>query len=210
MTNLTSLPSRTEGFERRIRPATADDLPTLAYVLGSALHDDPVWSWTAPDPRRRRAHLGPLTELLAASVQRGGGNHLNESGTGAAVWAPPGAGLPRHDDGRFAAALAAATGADAGRTARLLELLDANHPTGVPHYYLMLHGVIPERQGHGIGSSLLRATLERADRERQPAYLQATSRRSRRLYERHGFVTIGELTTPGCPPIHAMWRAPRT
>jgi hypothetical protein len=50
--------------------------------------------------------------------------------------------------------------------------------------------------------------LDRADREGSPAYLEATSRRNRALYERHGFVTIGELTVADCPPLYAMWRPP--
>jgi hypothetical protein len=57
-------------------------------------------------------------------------------------------------------------------------------------------------------TSLLRAVLDRADREGSPAYLEATSRRNRALYERHGFVTIGELTVADCPPLYAMWRPP--
>jgi GNAT superfamily N-acetyltransferase len=72
----------------------------------------------------------------------------------------------------------------------------------------MLLGVTPERQGRGVGSALLRAVLDRADREGSPAYLEATSRRNRALYERHGFVTIGELTVADRPPLYAMWRPP--
>lgn len=147
-------------------------------------------------------------EMFAGRFRPHGENHLNESGTGAAVWAPPGAGFSPQDDERFEAALVAAAGDDIARTARVIELLDAYHPTGVPHWYLMLLGVTPERQGRGVDSALLRAVLDRADREGSPAYLEATSRRNRALYERHGFVTIGELTVADCPPLYAMWRPP--
>lgn len=208
LTSLTSLPSRTVGFERRIRKADPADLPALGYALSAAFHDDPVLSWIIPDEGRRRARLAPLMELFAGRFQPHGENHLNESGTGAAVWAPPGAGFSQQDDERFEAALVAAAGDDIARTARVIELLDANHPTGVPHWYLMLLGVTPERQGRGVGSALLRAVLDRADREGSPAYLEATSRRNRALYERHGFVTVGELTVADCPPLYAMWRPP--
>jgi GNAT superfamily N-acetyltransferase len=208
LTSLTSLPSRTKGFEHRIRKADPADLPALGYALSAAFHDDPVLSWIIPDEGRRRARLAPLMELFAGRFQPHGENHLNESGTGAAVWAPPGAGFSQQDDERFEAALVAAAGDDIARTARVIELLDANHPTGVPHWYLMLLGVTPERQGRGVGSALLRAVLDRADREGSPAYLEATSRRNRALYERHGFVTVGELTVADCPPLYAMWRPP--
>jgi GNAT superfamily N-acetyltransferase len=60
----------------------------------------------------------------------------------------------------------------------------------------------------GVGSALLRAALDRADREGSPADLEATSRRNRALYERHAFVTVGELTVADCPPLYAMWRPP--
>ena len=146
--------------------------------------------------------------MFARRFQPHGENHLNESATGAAVWAPPGAGFSQQDDERFEAAVEAVAGDDIARATRVMELLDANHPTGVPHWYLMLFGVIPERQGRGIGSALLRPVLDRADQEGSPAYLEATSRRSRALYERHGFVTIGELTVADCPPLYAMWRPP--
>jgi GNAT superfamily N-acetyltransferase len=208
VTYLTSLPSRTKGFEHRIRKADPADLPALGYALGAAFHDDPVLSWIIPDEARRRARLTPLMELFARRFQPHGENHLNESATGAAVWAPPGAEFSQQDDERFEAALVALAGDDIARATRVMELLDANHPTGVPHWYLMLLGVIPERQGRGIGSALLRSVLDRADREGSPAYLEATSRLNRALYERHGFVTIGELTVADCPPLYAMWRPP--
>ena len=60
-----------------------------------------------------------------------------------------------------------------------------------------------------IGSALLHEVLDRADREHLPAYLEATSPRNRALYERHGFEVTGELRCADCPPLWAMWRAPR-
>ncbi len=42
-----------------------------------------------------------------------------------------------------------------------------------------------------------------------PAYLEATSPRSRALYERHGFEVTAELrATADSPPMWAMWREP--
>jgi len=67
-------------------------------------------------------------------------------------------------------------------------------------------GVRPEWQGRGFGSALLRPILERCDRERLPAYLEASSPRNRALYERHGFAVVEEMRVSDSPPVWRMWR----
>jgi len=53
--------------------------------------------------------------------------------------------------------------------------------------------------------------LSRCDRERRPAYLEASSTRSRDLYARHGFAVEEEIRLPGDgPPMWRMWREPRS
>ena len=68
--------------------------------------------------------------------------------------------------------------------------------------------MVPELQGHGIGSALLRPVLERCDADGVAAYLEATSSENRRLYERHGFRVVRELPLPAGPSLWAMWREP--
>ncbi len=63
-------------------------------------------------------------------------------------------------------------------------------------------------QGCGLGTAMLRAVLDRADRTGVAAYLEATSPDNRRLYQRHGFVVTGELAIVGGPSLWAMWREP--
>jgi ribosomal protein S18 acetylase RimI-like enzyme len=79
------------------------------------------------------------------------------------------------------------------------------HPTE-PHWYLPLIGVDPVRQGHGLGSALLRHGLARCDRDRVPAYLEATSMRSVPLYRQFGFEAVSEIKTQTSPPIIPMFR----
>lgn len=95
---------------------------------------------------------------------------------------------------------------DFPRTFELFELFDAHHPQD-PHYYLQFIGVRPERQGTGIGSTLLRAVLDRCDLEGAAAYLEADER-SKFLYLKHGFEANGELRLPEGPSVFPMWRAP--
>ena len=95
-----------------------------------------------------------------------------------------------------------------GRTAALTGLMEANHPHD-PHLYLWFAGVHASHQGQGWGGRLLASRLTRADEQALPAYLEATSERNRRLYERHGFEVTGLLTVDGSPPLWQMWRDPR-
>jgi GNAT superfamily N-acetyltransferase len=184
------------------------DLDTMAAVLSAAFQDDPVFAWMLPGDARRRAILPAVMRLFAARFQPHGRNHVTETGSGAAVWSPPGAPSAPADE-RFQAELAVLVGDDIARTRELTELVgDARPPD--PHHYLMLLGVAPDHRGTGVGSALLHAVLDRADRDCEHAYLEATSPRRRALYERHGFEVTRELRVSDCPPLWAMWRDPRS
>jgi GNAT superfamily N-acetyltransferase len=203
-----SAPHAIGAYERHVRRATTADISAAGYVLAAAFHDDPTFSWLVPDAGRRRGILPAIMELFAEHSQPHGESGVNESGTGAALWLPP---EPQHSpesEERLGAGLAALAGQDIGRWGQLTETLEADHPRE-PHYHLMLLGVIPDRQGAGIGSALLHEVLDRADREHVPAYLHATSRRNRALCERRGFAVTRELRCADCPPLWAMWRPPR-
>ena len=203
-----SAPHEIGAYERHVRRATTADIGAAGYVLAAAFHDDPTYSWLVPDADRRRGILPAIMELLAEHAQPHGENRVNESGTGAALWLPPEPARSPESEERLGAGLAALAGRDIGRWGQLMEALEAGRPTE-PHYHLMLLGVIPDRQGAGIGSALLHEVLDRADREHVPAYLEATSPRNRALYERRGFVVSRELRCADCPPLWAMWRTPR-
>ena len=93
------------------------------------------------------------------------------------------------------------------RLARLREVMDKAHPTDRPHAYLWFLGVTPEAQGHGIGSRLLKAKLDRLDVENMPAFLETATERNVALYRRHGFDVLSEYRpAPDAPRMWAMWR----
>jgi GNAT superfamily N-acetyltransferase len=124
--------------------------------------------------------------------------------TGAALSIPPGAWrVPLH------ATLLEGTafGVHLLRAARLGAAMEWRH-VRAPHYYVRDVGVLPDEQGKGLGSALLRPTLDRCDREGLPAYLEASSERSAALYERLGFQTTSELRVGGSPPLQLMLRPP--
>ena len=87
--------------------------------------------------------------------------------------------------------------------------MEGRHPRKPPHWYLAVMGVIPERQGRGLGTALMKPGLDSLDQSDIAAYLEASTPRSRELYRRNGFRVTGEFNLPsGGPPLWQMWREP--
>jgi ribosomal protein S18 acetylase RimI-like enzyme len=78
--------------------------------------------------------------------------------------------------------------------------LEGAHPAE-PHRTLLTLGVDPAHQGEGRGSAMLR---EIARRSPLPLYLETSSPRTMRLYERHGYVAQRELRLPRGPLVWTM------
>ncbi|GAA3393333.1 GNAT family N-acetyltransferase [Cryptosporangium minutisporangium] len=89
--------------------------------------------------------------------------------------------------------------------------MGAAHPSG-DHHHLLLLAVRPDQQNQGHGSALLTHHHQTLDRVGVPAYLEAASPESSRLYLRHGYTHLGgPLTLPGnhAPDLWPMWRDPQ-
>jgi GNAT superfamily N-acetyltransferase len=188
-----------------LRVATPEDVHRLRDVLAEAFCDDPVFGWLMPARAKRRDRLRRYfaIELRHLILPRG---RVWTTGdlSGVALSLPPGAWrAPPH------AALLQGTafGLQVVRAARLGAAMERRH-VREPHYYVRDVGVLTAMQGNGLGSALLRPTLDRCDREGVPAYLEASSERSAALYERLGFGLIEELRVGGGPPLRLMLRPP--
>ncbi len=77
-----------------------------------------------------------------------------------------------------------------------------------PHWHFGPFGVLPERQGQGIGSQLLTYFCERVDRLGAAAYLETDKPENVRLYQRFGFKVSSEALVLGVPNWF-MWRSPQ-
>lgn len=131
-----------------------------------------------------------------------GGIYTTSGHVAAAVWVAPSATV---DEERLASDLGRVSGDDAERLYALLEAVEAHHPR-VEHRYLFAIGTRPGWQGLGIGARMLQVGLDGCERDGLPAYLEASSERSGRLYERHGFEVTQTLALPDGPSIWCMWR----
>jgi len=74
-----------------------------------------------------------------------------------------------------------------------------------PHAYLFVLGVLPEKQGRGIGSALLKAFCARADAEGLPCYLETDKESSVRLYQSHGFEVVREMDIASLENLHCWF-----
>jgi GNAT superfamily N-acetyltransferase len=188
----------------RPRKATAADLPDVTDTLALAFYDDPVMMWWIDDGSRRRQLLPGVFGTIAESYLAYDETYAVDEGVSAAIWAPPGA----EDDEELPTVIGEVAQEYAERLFELLGLMEEKHPVE-PHYYLFLLGTRPEWQGRGVGSSLMGPVLQTCDRDRAPAYLEATSERNKQLYLRHGFEVTDEIQLPGGPSLWPMWRSPK-
>jgi GNAT superfamily N-acetyltransferase len=116
--------------------------------------------------------------------------------------------MPKAVDGRTALRFFQAYGFRLKRVIQMQRAMAERHPAE-PHYYVRWVGIRPGLRGQGLGSALMKATLDRCDAEGLPAYIEASSEGSAALYERLGFAHQGVLELPdGGPPVWPMRRPP--
>ncbi|MET9530531.1 MULTISPECIES: GNAT family N-acetyltransferase [unclassified Streptomyces] len=191
-----------------IRQAGKADREVLVRLLDESFMQDPVSTWVFPDVAHRRNVHGRFLGVFIDVALAEGRVDLAEDHTAMALWLDIPAGVPEEDD--TPARMRETADPENERAELVGRLTGKVHPHDRAHAYLLMIGVTPERQGEGLGTALMAPVLERCDREGVPAYLEASSARSRELYERLGFVFMGTaVQLPGGPQMWPMWREPR-
>jgi GNAT superfamily N-acetyltransferase len=61
------------------------------------------------------------------------------------------------------------------------------------YHYLFITGTVPEHQGQGLASGMITQYQDKARKDGLPIWLEATTAKSRDLYDRLGFETVGEI-----------------
>lgn len=194
-----------------IRKIGAAEVPAVARSLAQAFYDDPQFAWIVPRDAVRMARLEHGFDTFTRRIWLEHDEcYALESLAGAAMWLPPGAWhLGLFEQLALLPAIAATLRRDLPRFLRGLTFIESRHPREPEHWYLPAIGVAPAWQGRGFGAALLRGMLGRFDGEGLPAYLEASTPRSRALYERHGFRVMEECRiAPSAPPLWRMWREP--
>ena len=187
-------------------------------MLARAFHDDPPNVWMFPDEEKRRA---ALEAGFTMSVRYGAryGQVYSTDGTdeGAAIWLPPDrpqTSMLRMLRVGFWEMMSLPVKVGVGALPRLFSMMgqmEELHKKDVPkrHWYLMVLGVEPKRQGQGVGSALMQPGLEQADRDRLPCYLETAKEINLKFYKKHGFEVVRKVDLPrGGPPVWTMLRQP--
>lgn len=193
-----------------IRPARIGELDGIAGAMARAFADDPALGFLLGEARR----LERLERFFEAELRVVAFPHeivwTTDSLVGGAIWARPGHWrVPVSASIAEGPAMVRVFGSRLGLALWTRLRMERLHPKQPESYYLAAIGIAPEGQGRGVGSALMEPMLERIDAEGAPAYLEASTTRSRGLYARHGFVQTGEIRLPrGGPAIWPMWREP--
>lgn len=186
-------------------------------MLARAFYDDPLSVYLVPHDAKRARVLPWLYERVVRYGAMYDGELLvtPNSVDGVAVWLPPG--LSHTPITWLIRAGLALTPLKfgLGATGRFMA---ANHVERLraklapePHWYLWVIGVEPERQGRGLGSSLIEPMIARADADGLPCYLETHKERNVTFYEKHGYnaVHTGNVAKEG-PPYWCLKREPRS
>ena len=192
----------------RVRAATATDAPHVIELLTAAFLISPVGDWLIPDLTTRQAVYRRYFRIHVEHALHHGRMDLTHGGHGVAVWFPWDS--RTHAPADYDQRLADACGTWLHRFQLIDKVFTGHHPTN-RHHYLAFVGVNPDRQGEGVGSALLAQHATTLDELGIPAYLEASTPRSRDLYLRHGYqvVATGPIDLPeGGPAIWPMWRIP--
>lgn len=194
----------------------ARHLAPAGEIIARAFFDDPLWEYILPSAPQRTRDMPWLMDMAVRYGERFGqvfvgGWPMNC----AAVWLPPGQTTitpDRLDEVGFAASPARLGSEAFARFDRLIDDLGKRRAELMPepHWYLMMVGVEAAVRGHGIGSRLLQAVLDRADSQHVPCHLHTSRERNLAFFGRHGFETVGEMDLPDGPRVWLMVRRTRT
>jgi ribosomal protein S18 acetylase RimI-like enzyme len=197
-------------------PLPQNEQARAGAMLARAFHDDPLWAATFSNPDTRpEMLLRMFTAVTRATVAAHGLAEATPGFDAVALWLPP-----RKSMGframvksnfalpRFVMSLPAA---DRKRMMAVLRQLEERKKALMPdrHWYLAAVGVDPERQGEGLGSTLVRAGIHRADQENTPIYLETEVEDNLDWYQLFGFEIIEQVIATGLGlPVWLMIRRP--
>ena len=178
-------------------------IKSAGILLGRALFDDPVSIHVIPDSNERKEKLNHVFQMTAClGVFYGEAYATSENLEGIAVWIP----FTNFKEKKLRMLRCATKaklnklGREAGKRFKPIEVINKNTHIKFAlyeHWYLQSLGVDPEFQGRGYGSSLLISQLQKIDEQGLPVYLETSTEKNVRFYQKFGFEVVEEIIIPG-------------
>lgn len=196
-----------------VRRAGLDELDEVTRVFAAASADEVVFSWIMEDHPELFEQYGSTQarEMVEKTMRE---DEVWVAGTGDDIWAVSlwQTNVTSVDRYKQEAAEAAAMYASMPiqpfrRLQALTGLLVEHHPAEFPQRYLHVIVTLPEHRGKGAGAAIVTDRAKAAADAGVPAYLEASTERSSRLYARCGFVLEGEqiVLPENGPTLRPMW-----
>lgn len=192
----------------QVRTATPEDLTVVVDTAARSLDAEAMLRWSFGEERFEERIRRHFSHYDGENTRRGW-IRVAADGAGIAVWIPPGA---REEHEAIGPAPpggeAEILGDNAERHAAFWGWVGEHEPPE-PLLYLSHIGVVPERQGEGLGSALMRDGLAPGDHDGVPTWLETSRVDNVAYYERFGFRTVVDEDAPdGGPHIWFMRRDP--
>lgn len=178
------------------RLLTASDIEQAAQVISQAFNNDPLISFMLPF---RRTRVKTLYKFFRAygevNIKNNRGYGFGEPLQGVAYWKSPNQdnlSISVKSLTLFLPLLFTLYPIGYFRAKAILQKIDELHKKHAdqPHYYLDNIGVIPNAQGKGVSSKLIRPILEMADSQKVITYTDTVTQSNVALYEHFGFQCV--------------------
>jgi len=182
----------TDDFDKLVRLKESEIEPA-ADTLARAFHDYPAFVYVFPDAAERRKEFPLLLQsFVHYGVLHGEVYATSRNLEGVAVWMPP------DYPGGFS--IVPEVSKDALERmmyfgSEVYTVRQRHVPAA--HWFLEFIGVLPEFQGKGCASILLKPMLARIEQERLPCYLDTEVEENVAIYQHHGFKVVEDKEIPG-------------
>lgn len=194
--------------EEKIIRCDPSHVNSLARMAARAFFNDPLYKYFSPNvARRARVAEWDLSHIVQYGIQFGE-VYATSSLSGCAVWLPPGETEFTEERMGEVGMLEAAGHIGAQAEQRMLKFVAESEEfhrriATQLHWYLVILGVDPPRQGQGMGNALLAPVLARADAGNYPVYLETANPGSVAFYQKRGFTARAEAALSGGGPY--LW-----
>ena len=193
---------------KTVRTLQSSERSLAMSVLAAAFIDDPVTRWMFPNPQTYLDVFEAFADAFGGAAIDLGHGYIADEYQGVALWFPPGV----ENDSEALAGMIFANCSDRvlADIPAFMAQMESMHPADENCWYLPMIGVDACYQGRGIGAALLKQALSVIDEQGGAAYLEASTKQSAALYQRHGFELTGVIQAGNSPEIYPMLRPAMT